>query len=119
MAVQYDRAMITLIREIRNQLKGDDKLGIKLANPDLLSEIYHIYHRPNLSVVLKALIQELFNRTGDEWQEPPNKDNHEKRYITKPYRGVQQLVEVPKETNKPLESNKKSSQRIYRGQIVD
>ena len=116
MAVQYDRAMITLIREIRNHLKGDDKLGVKLANPELLTEIADIYQRPDLGVILKALIHELFNHAGDEWREQLQKNQIEKRYVTKSYRGVQQLIEAPKATGQKKESTR---QRIYRGQVVN
>ena len=114
MTIQYDRAMIDLVREIRKHLTGDDKLGVKLANPELLSELFDRYHQANSSVVLKTLIHELFRRAGDGWAEKLTKKKPEKRYISKQYRGSAQLVEAP--TQK--EPKSQSTPRIYRGQVI-
>ncbi|MEH6448204.1 MAG: hypothetical protein V7765_06000 [Oleispira sp.] len=117
--MNYNKAMIDLISEARRRAPSDDKPSIKLANPDVLSELNKIYHNSS-DTVLKAVIKETFNLAGEGW---PNKlverveeveGAKQPRYITKVYRGQTQLIEVPP----AAEISATKSKRMYRGQMV-
>ncbi|MYM64559.1 hypothetical protein [Pseudomaricurvus sp. HS19] len=125
--VNFNKAMIDLVREIRRRAPADAKPGIKLANPDLLTEMIPWYRSSNDSVA-KALLKELYTLAGDDWLEQLQEskpaaeaapaaggtiEKDGKRYVTKVYRGQTQLVEVPMP---PAESA--ATQKIYRGQVV-
>ena len=117
--MNFNKPMIDLVREIRRRAPSDFKPGIKLANPELLSELIPWFHSTKDAVV-KALVKELFSLAGDEWIEkldqPPStpEGDSEEKYITKVYRGQTQLVEVPAEKS----SAEAATERIYRGQVV-
>ncbi len=126
--VNFNKAMIDLVREIRRRAPADAKPGIKLANPELLTEMIPWYRSTNDSVA-KALLKELYTLAGDDWLEQLQEESKPavaatpahggtiekdgKRYITKVYRGQTQLVEVPMP---PAETA--ATQKIYRGQVV-
>ncbi len=116
--MNYSKAMIDLISEARRRASSDDKPSIKLANPDVLSELNIIYHK-STDTILKAIIKETFHLAGDNWPdkliEPAEEDieTNKPRYITKVYRGQTQLVEVAQP-----EATSHKSKRIYRGQVV-
>lgn len=112
MAVQYDRAMIELVREIRKHAPSDLKPAIKLANPDLLHELGSLF-RTGGNIVLESLIKALFEKAGDEWTSQLT-IHDDKKYITKIYRGTTQLQLI--EDQNAVKA--KSRQRIYRGQLV-
>ena len=129
--MNFSKSMIDLVREIRRRAPSEHKPGIKLANPELLSELLPWY-QSSTDAIVKALIKELFTQAGDEWsqklyllehgEEPAesgktsdgviHKDG--KRYVTKVYRGQTQLVEVATESTAPAEA----PVRMYRGQVV-
>jgi hypothetical protein len=117
--MNYSKAMIDLISESRRRASSEDKPSIKLANPDVLTELNKIYHGSK-DTVLKAIIKETFNLAGEGWPdkllEPVKEVEAAKgtRYITKVYRGQTQLIEVPPEAR--LSATK--SKKIYRGQVV-
>lgn len=117
--MNYSKAMIDLISEARRRAASEDKPSIKLANPDVLSELNKIYHNSS-DTVLKAIIKEAFHLAGEGW---PDKlidpiqaasDETGPRYVTKVYRGQTQLVEVAASA----EVSKGKSKKIYRGRVV-
>lgn len=117
--MNYSKAMIDLISEARRRAASEDKPSIKLANPDVLSELNKIYHKSR-DTVLKAVIKETFHLAGEGWPEKLLEETEEveainaTRFVTKVYRGQTQLVEVA-----PAKMiNEKKTQRIYRGQVV-
>ncbi|MGK0476977.1 MAG: hypothetical protein ACJAYV_002657 [Oleispira sp.] len=117
--MNYSKAMIDLISESRRRASSEDKPSIKLANPDVLTELNKIYHRSN-DTVLKAIIKETFHLAGGRWPETlignieEDDSVKESRFITKVYRGQTQLIEVAPEGS----INKPKTARIYRGQVV-
>jgi len=120
--MNYNKAMIDLISEARRRAPSEDKPSIKLANPDVLSELNKIYHNSS-DTVLKAIIKETFNLAGEGWPDKLREaveeakkvvDVEGPRYITKVYRGQTQLIEVPS----VAELSAPKSKRIYRGQVV-
>jgi len=118
--MNYSKAMIDLISGARRRAPSEDKPSIKLANPDVLTELNKIYHGSN-DAVLKAIIKETFYLAGEGWPEKLveeiEEDEHSKgpRYITKVYRGQTQLIEVVPEGSM---TNKPKTARIYRGQAI-
>lgn len=125
--VNFTKQMIDLVKEIRRRASGEDKPGIKLANPDLLEELIPVYQHTK-DAVTKALIKELFYVAGEGWAErlqAPAANastagsvlDHQpkKTYITKTYRGQTQLIEVILPDADPAPA----PQRIYRGRPVD
>ena len=119
MAVQFDRAMIDLVREIRRRVSAEEKPGIKLANPDMFSELLPIYRNSN-DVILKTLIKELLERAGDDWLaklSAPNEPENKSNYLVKVYRGQVQYQEKP--TTETTEKNEKSKKMVYRGQVIN
>lgn len=101
--MNYSKAMIDLITESRRRASREDKPNIKLANPDVLTELNKIYHNSN-DTVLKAIIKETFHLAGGSWPDALVENVAEKmaeedtvkkpRFITKVYRGQTQLIEV-------------------------
>lgn len=118
--MNYTKAMIDLISEARRRAPSDDKPSIKLANPEVLSELNKIYHN-STDTILKAIIKEAFYLAGAGWPEKlldeVKDDNPTKapRFITKVYRGQTQLTEAEPEG---VMKNKAKTERIYRGRIV-
>ena len=117
--MNYSKAMIDLISESRRRAPSEDKPNIKLANPDVLTELNKIYHCSK-DTVLKAIIKETFHLAGEGWPDKLIEEMEEiedakgPRYITKVYRGQTQLIEVvPK-----VELLASKSKRIYRGHVV-
>jgi len=113
--VDFDRAMIELVREIRRRVTSDVKPDIKLANPYLLSCL-QVIHGQTQDVILKTLIRGLFERAGAGWLEqlaqPALADTPQ--LVARVYRGQVSHSEAP------AKSVGKSAgvQRIYRGQPV-
>lgn len=118
--MNYSKAMIDLISEARRRASSEDKPSIKLANPDVLTELNKIYHG-STDTVLKAIIKETFHLAGDRWPDKLLEETDEdeqaqgSRFITKVYRGQTQLIEVAADG---LTENKPKTARIYRGQVV-
>lgn len=117
--MNYSKAMIDLISEARRRAPSDDKPSIKLANPDVLSELNKIYQNSN-DTVLRVIIKEAFQLAGSPWPEKlsepveENDSTPQPRFITKVYRGQTQLIEVAPESSEP---HKRKSVRMYRGHV--
>ncbi len=112
--MQYDKAMIDLVLEIRRRVSSEDKPAIKLANPELFDELVRIY-RASTDAVTRALVKDLFARAGDPWPqslEAPQADGP--RYVSKVYRGQVRLEEA----DGPKTSSEERPVRIYRGRVV-
>ena len=119
--MNYSKAMIDLISEARRRAPSDDKPSIKLANPDVLTELNKIYHNSN-DTVLKVIIKETFQLAGGQWPEKLVEQVEEEaevadgpRFITKVYRGQTQLIEVAPEGSN---AHKEKTVRMYRGHAV-
>ena len=127
MAVNFDRAMIELVREIRRRAPADEKPGIKLANPEILIDLSGLYHKSK-DVIFKTLIKELFERAGEDWLENNEEASTPTQFQSQVYRGQTKLVEsktqsetenIAEESSEEAEKTKKRKTRIYRGQIVE
>lgn len=119
--MNYSKAMIDLISEARRRASSEDKPSIKLANPDVLTELNKIYHG-STDTVLKAIIKETFHLAGEGWPnklveqvEEESKVADGPRFITKVYRGQTQLIEVAPEG---YDDKKTKTERIYRGRAI-
>ena len=118
MTVQFDRAMIDLVREIRRHVSSDLKPSIKLANPDLLYDL-QAYYRQQSNTVVNTLIKELSSRAGEEWlARLEGEQNDHPRVVTRVYRGQAELVEVEPEAAPESSPVPKKSTRMYRGQPI-
>jgi len=129
--MQYSRAMIDLIMEIRRRIDSEMKPSIKLANPEVLRELAE-YFPTAKDTILKTLIKELLTLAGDDWRAllyPPAPELP--KQSVKVYRGQTMLVDKPMEA----ESDEKMTglqstliikevppakpQRMYRGRPVE
>ncbi|TCS43010.1 hypothetical protein [Reinekea marinisedimentorum] len=114
----YTKSMIDLIKEIRRRADADTKPNIKMANPELLSELTDIFQKTKDAITL-ALIKELFQLAGEPWAHALSENTTEHpRKILKTYRGQTQLVDSPL-TQEADQPQHKPPVRIYRGQIVN
>lgn len=116
--MQYTRPMIDLVYEIRRRVDAQMKPSVKLANPDVLSELASYYHG-SADTITKTLIKELLSLAGDDWErllQPATTAETSAisgvRQVVKVYRGQTMLVDVPQaqEAPKPV--------RMYRGAPV-
>ncbi len=113
--MQFNKEMIDLVREIRKKVPSQEKPGIKLANPELLSHLVSLY-ATSTDTVLRLLIRELVTLAGQPWlQALKDKTTPEKRFSTKVYRGQTEIVPKPENNDTPIP---KKPQRIYRGQVI-
>ncbi|MDQ2076336.1 hypothetical protein [Marinimicrobium sp. ABcell2] len=114
--MQYSKPMIELVFEIRRRVPSDLKPGIKLANPELLTELSD-YYKNSKDTITKALTKELMALAGGRWLEHLENPRREPgpKQVTKVYRGQVTLVDVPPASEKKIPS----PSRVYRGQIVD
>ena len=64
--MQFTKPMIELVYEIRRFAPADLKPAVKLANPELFTELQGFYHL-GANAVSKALIKELFHLAGSPW----------------------------------------------------
>jgi hypothetical protein len=115
--MNFNKAMIDLVKEIRRRAPSDVKPGIKLANPELFDDLIKLYKKEG-DVVSNALIKELFELAGGPWTSRLlNNEQSNERIVTQVYRGLIQHVE----TNDSVlikRDPQKSKQKIYRGQVV-
>lgn len=118
----YTKPMIDLMREIRRRVPADDKPSIKLANPDVLSELITIY-RATSDNILRALVRDLMAMAGGDWSTrlevdvTPPVENKE-RFITRVYRGQTTLVEAMGGSGESEERRQERRKRVYRGQVI-
>jgi hypothetical protein len=88
-----------------------DEAGIKLANPDLLVELAHVYHNCK-DTILRTLIKELLTIAGDQWLSLlQNGGEAPGKMRVKIYRGQVSLEAAPA----PSDEAGSSSVRYYRG----
>lgn len=102
--MNYTRAMIDLVKEIRRRAPSEIKPSIKLANPDLLTELTLILDNSS-DIIVVSLIKEFINLADDSWSMSASAKKHPSL-----------MPSERAEREKP--SAKFSSQRIYRGQLV-
>lgn len=117
-ATSYSRSMIELVYEIRKRIESDLKPGVKLANPDLLMELAH-YFPSCKDAILKALIKELMELAGEEWQKQlvlPSA-RQENRHTLKAYRGSMS-VETSPSPPIPEAPKKSGAKMVYRGCVI-
>lgn len=115
--MQYTRPMIDLVYEIRRRVDADMKPSVKLANPEVLSELAGYYLRTK-DTVTKTLIKELLSLAGDVWESlihEPSEPVPSVRQVVKVYRGQTMLEDavqtaVTEAPPKPV--------RMYRGAPV-
>ncbi|WP_339617909.1 hypothetical protein [uncultured Gilvimarinus sp.] len=117
--MQYSKPMIDLVMEVRRRLPSSLKPSVKLANPDLLSEL--LQHYPHCrDTITRALIKELMQLAGGPWPaqlEQPN-TTPSPHVQTKVYRGQVSLEETPPQAAKAPEPDTKRPVRVYRGQVI-
>lgn len=102
--MRFNKHMIDLLREIRRRVPSHQKPAIKLANPELISELYDAFEQSRDSIC-KVLIREFIeqNRSLDE----PLYDINANRKV-----GITKLPQAEKnKDNRP--------KRVYRGQIIE
>ena len=117
--MNFNKVMIDLVQEIRRRAPSESKPSIKLANPELFTELLNVY-KAKADTVSKALIKELFEIAGDPWPQALKEETTpDQRYVTQVYRGqvTHVAADLPSPTAEKLQS--KVSQRIYRGQVVN
>ncbi len=114
--MNFTKAMIDLVMEIRRHAPREDKPAIKLANPELLKELMPLYHT-SADAVFKALIKELFYLAGSDWQSEllataprPEKES------TGVHRGDSHPQTQQKDGKAP--QSRLRQQRMYRGQPI-
>lgn len=117
--MQYSKPMIDLVMEVRRRLPSSLKPSVKLANPELLSELLQ-YYCESRDTITRALIKELMQLAGGSWstqlEQPsaaPSPQVH-----TKVYRGQVSLEETRTKPDKTSEPEAKRPLRVYRGQII-
>lgn len=113
--MQYSKPMIELVFEIRRFVSSDLKPSIKLANPELFSELQRLYHNA-ADAVTRALIKELFNLAGSPWPDRLESNEPSTPQTLRVYRGGTQLIDKP--TSETPKAAIKRKTRIYRGQVV-
>lgn len=114
--MQYTKPMIELVYEIRKIVPSDMKPGVKLANPDLFSELIDHYYS-GAKTVTKALIKELLTLAGENWLHALNEQQKVvEKHHTKMYRGIVSLEE--KTPDKKSDDASFQKKRIYRGQVI-
>lgn len=119
--MNYSRPMIDLVYEIRRRVPSEYKPGVKLANPELLTELTQLVNE-HQDIILHALVRELLSLAGEEWisqlDKPPLPTAHTKADTTLAYRG--QLAASPEssQTVVSAETDAHKPVRIYRGQII-
>ena len=115
--MQYTKPMVDLVYEIRRRVDSTMKPSVKMANPELLTEL-GIYHQNTKDTICKTLIKELLFLAGGDWAELLNSPQDETstlvKQLVKVYRGQTQLIDAPTITAAPPKP-----QRMYRGHPVD
>ncbi|WP_196160044.1 hypothetical protein [Reinekea sp. G2M2-21] len=113
--MNFTKAMIDLAKEIRRRAESDDKPSIKMANPELFSELAIIYQRTN-DAVMKALIKEICQLADSPVLDAQHESEQNEKHSQLVYRG--QVRNIPKPIE-PTESDPHQKPRkIYRGQVV-
>ena len=110
--------MIELVFEIRRFVSSDLKPSIKLANPNLFSELQRVYHTAS-DAVIRALIKELFYLAGTPWPNRLEENSEITGQSLRVYRGGFELKDKQAATVKETpEAAIKRKTPIYRGQVI-
>lgn len=112
--------MIDLLKEARRRAPSEDKPSIKLANPDVFSELERLYHRSN-DTIFRTVVKELFHLVGGSWPDRLiQPEAAPVTYSSRVYRGTTTLTERPAPDGgiSAQTSEKTKPKRIYRGRIV-
>lgn len=64
--MEYTKALINLIQKARRTVPTELKQKIKLADPNLLSELESIY-KLSSDDKFKAIVREIFTHAGESW----------------------------------------------------
>lgn len=113
--MHYSKPMIDLVLEIRRRVRSQSKPGIKLANPDLLSELIEIY-ADSRDTVLRTLIKELLTLADGDWLHHLEAPVGETPKTTvKVYRGQVSLEEKESSPEPGSKSEASKTPRYYRG----
>jgi len=133
--MNYTKPMIDLVLEIRRRAPSGAKPVIKLANPDLLSELIPIY-RDTTDNILRTMTRKLFVMAGDDWVGKLNQgsEDESRKDVKKVYGSHSSAIKVSSHVEKAtvqrsdkvgVTTARKAprgtptrSQRIYRGQVV-
>lgn len=113
--MQYTKPMIDLVYEIRRRVDSDLKPSVKMANPEMLSELVDYYFRTK-DTIAKTLIKELLYMAGPQWQQLIEPEKAEEvhdipKQVVKVYRGQTILADAAAPAApKPI--------RMYRGHPV-
>lgn len=118
--MQYTKAMIDLLKEVRRRAPAEEKPAIKLANPEVMNEVQRLYFKSK-DAVLKAIVKELFDLAGSPWDQALRipaqaEESVREGYILKSYRGVTQLLERAEQAHQA--SPEHSKKKVYRGQVI-
>ncbi|MBB6521939.1 hypothetical protein [Pseudoteredinibacter isoporae] len=107
--MRFNKHMIDLLREIRRRVPSHQKPSIKLANPELIDELYIAYEQSRDSIC-QLLIREFIeqNRSLGE----PLREDRNTRHVTIPQLSGATKVE-------PENQKAERPKRVYRGQIVE
>ncbi|WP_299772375.1 hypothetical protein [uncultured Pseudoteredinibacter sp.] len=102
--MRFNKHMIDLLREIRRRVPSHQKPAIKLANPELISELYDAFEQSRDSIC-KVLIREFIeqNRSLDDPLYDVNASG-------------KMVFDQLQKTNKNKDDRPK---RVYRGQIIE
>ncbi|MFC3149972.1 hypothetical protein ACFOEK_02940 [Litoribrevibacter euphylliae] len=115
--MNYTKPMIDLVQEIRRRVPSEHKPDVKLANPELLSELIPIYQKSS-DAVLQALLKDLFSKAGGDWMKKLEAgESTDDKYVTKIYRGQVQLIPAANKTeSQSVDSDR--PKKVYRGRVV-
>lgn len=112
----FTKAMIDLAKEIRRRAPADIKPIIKMANPELFTELGKIYETTT-DAVMKALIKEICELAGEPWSNVLQSDHQSEDDVSiRTYRGSTSYEHKPKASEESSKPNR--PKRIYRGQVV-
>ncbi|WP_049723416.1 hypothetical protein [Gilvimarinus polysaccharolyticus] len=115
--MHYTKPMIELVMEVRRRTPAELKPSIKLANPELLTELLKHY-LDSSDTITRTLIKELMKLAGEPWvSQLKNPDSSAVSNLqTKVYRGQTSLEQSP--TKSAPEPAAKRPVKVYRGQVV-
>lgn len=116
--MQFSKAMIELVYEIRRSTRNELKPRIKLANPKLFEELKNLYFN-EATIVSKALIKELFNLAGPEWSNQLK--NPSELALLQVDTGSQRKSAAHQKPAVPMDKAQlnQMKKRIYRGRVVN
>ncbi|HEY7774542.1 MAG TPA: hypothetical protein VIC26_15260 [Marinagarivorans sp.] len=119
--MQFTKPMIELVYEIRRVVDAELKPAVKLANPELFTELQSYYHE-SAGAVAKAIIKELFHLAGEPWPSRLEDANAPAaRQTVRVYRGqihAEDQARTQDPSEKAAEKALQRKKRVYRGQVI-